>query len=334
MSSKLPPPLPERRRNKPRVLLDSNVWRYVHDAQAEGRLIQLARDGTYDVLISPAVVYEALRLKNVPMRNALVRLMAHKAFKRLMPEAYSESMEFLVEVERVRPNWFRPAPELTAFKRQRNDWWKTTGGFWVRLVREPGREAGYLAPTEVTMIEGAKEQAVNARREFMVAGWKINRGMDKTMVSFMEPTPGWRGDEFQMWRADALTAMTYALAIHGNAYRDWIGPFIDVDDGLLHSPDWVDFWVYGAKEKHLPRQWLRWAHAYAQRFRKVTDGTPADSQLSTYFLETDVVISADKILLTILDEIRPFAPCRLPIGHLVPGGQPGVEALLDYLAYP
>ena len=32
----------------------------------------------------------------------------------------------------------------------------------------------------------------------------------------------------------------------------------------------------------------------AQRFRKVTPGSPGDTQLSTYFVETDVVITADK----------------------------------------
>jgi hypothetical protein len=76
---------------------------------------------------------------------------------------------------------------------------------------------------------------------------------------------------------------------------------------------------------------MRWAHSFAQRFRKVTPGSPGDSQLSTYFLETDVVITADKALLEILDEFRPYAPCQLPEGKLVPAGASGVANLFRML---
>lgn len=84
MASKLPSPLPALSRNRPRVLLDSNIWRYVH-ANAAGALIQCARNRAYDVLIAPAVIYEALRMKNAPLRNALARLMAHAAANRAGP---------------------------------------------------------------------------------------------------------------------------------------------------------------------------------------------------------------------------------------------------------
>jgi hypothetical protein len=76
---------------------------------------------------------------------------------------------------------------------------------------------------------------------------------------------------------------------------------------------------------------LRWAFSFAQRFRRVTPGTPCDTQLSTYFLETDVVVTADKALLDILEECRPYAPCRLPDGHLISAGAPGAQELLRML---
>ena len=71
--------------------------------------------------------------------------------------------------------------------------------------------------------------------------------------------------------------------------------------------------------------------AFPQRFRKVTPGTPGDTQLATYFLETDFVMSADKALIDTLQECRPYAPCRLPAGKLVPAGNPGVDALFEFL---
>jgi hypothetical protein len=78
---------------------------------------------------------------------------------------------------------------------------------------------------------------------------------------------------------------------------------------------------------------MRWAHSFAQRFRKVTPGSPSDTQLSMYFLETDVLITADKPLTEIVDECRPYAPCLLPDAKLVPGGADGVTRLLSLLEH-
>src|SRR5438128_1849474 len=84
-------------RRMSRVLLDSNVWRYVVDAGAQGRLLRAAGNWSHSIQIAPAVVYEALRLRDVPLRNRLVALMTNRRFERLMPEAYSEAMEILAE---------------------------------------------------------------------------------------------------------------------------------------------------------------------------------------------------------------------------------------------
>jgi hypothetical protein len=43
------------------------------------------------------------------------------------------------------------------------------------------------------------------------------------------------------------------------------------------------------------------------------------------------VITADRILIEILEECRPYAPCQLPVGKLVPAGAVGVAALLELL---
>jgi hypothetical protein len=315
-----------------RVLIDTNVWRYVIDAQSGGALLRAARTGAHDVQIAPAVVYETLRLRDARLRGALIRLMTNTGFKRLMTEAYSESMEVLREIERARPHWLRTSPDLVFFKKAQNDWRKTTGGFWVDCARAPQDEAARLAMMGDDEIgERGRAQSEQARREMRDIGWKKNPPMDKTVVGFQEPRPGWRGDPFEAWRMDSYIGLTYALQRTGNAYRDWIAPFVDLDSGLLYSADWLQFWVYDAQTAALPRQWMRWAHAFAQRFRKVTPGSPADTQLASYFLETDMVVSADKALLEILDECRPYAPSSLPAGMLIPGGNEGVRALLAAL---
>jgi len=314
-----------------RVLLDSNIWRYVVDAGAQGKLLSAARDRRVSVQIAPAVVYEALRLRDVPLRNRLIALMTNRRFKRLMPEAYSEAMEILGEVRRLRPDWLRSEPDKDFFVRSRNDWSRKTGGFWVRCSRSPGEEAQRLQTLEGSLLKQAAEQIKGARKEMMGVGWKANPSMDKTFAALPHPVSGWNGERVEAWRVESWAGVTYALSRPGNPYRDWIAPFVEIDDGLLNSSAWVEFWLHLASREALSRQWLRWAHSFAQRFRKVTDGSGADNQLFTYLLETDVVITADKTFFDILEECRPFSPHPLPIGRLVPAGAPGVASTLDFL---
>lgn len=319
---------PESRR---RALLDTNVWRYVIDNALQGRLLQLARDGSYNVQIAPAVLYETLRLRDAGLRANLVRLMTSPRFHRLMPEAYSESMEILTEIKRVRPDWLRAAPDLQFFTRLRGDWTRKAGGFWVRCARSPDGEARFINEMEGELPERARAVVRLARQEMMKSPWKRNPPMDKTLAGFHRPVPGWSGEMVEAWRLESFTSLTWGLARAGNAYRDWIAPFVELDDGLLSSAGWAEFWLHLSNKKALPRQWMRWAHSFAQRFRRVTPGSLCDTQLFTYFLDTDVVITADKALLDILEECRPFAPCQLPKGKLIPAGASGVEKLLRLL---
>jgi hypothetical protein len=305
MIKKVPETKTLRPDGKTRALLDTNIWRYVVDNASQGRLLRLARKGQYDVQIAPAVLYETLRLKDAQLRGALVRLMTNSRFHRLMPEAYSESMEILHEIERLRPDWLRDAPNIQFFNRLKSDWTRRTGGFWVRCARSPESEARFLSDTEGEMVEGSKAETQLARKEMIGLGWKRNPPMNKTLAGSEEPVPGWRGEMVEAWRVDTWLHLTYGLARYGNPYRDWIAPFVELDAGLLASADWTEFWLHLADKSAMPRQWMRWAHSFAQRFRKVTPGSPGDTQLFTYFVETDVVITADKALLDILEECRP-----------------------------
>jgi hypothetical protein len=143
MASKLPERNTPRFVRKKRALLDTNVWRYVVDNASQGSLLRLAREGSYDVQIAPAVLYETLRLGDAKLRASLVRLITNSSFHRLMPEAYSESMEILVEIKHIRPDWLRDSPDMQFFNRLKKDWTRRTGGFWGQMRTLPSdRGAG------------------------------------------------------------------------------------------------------------------------------------------------------------------------------------------------
>ena len=102
-----------------RVLLDANVWRRGSDAGAGGRLANLATEKGLRIVVAPSVIYEALRCSDAQLRRRLVGLLVRQEWKRLMPEAYSESMELrgeigappaMLEASRRRSVEFREAP--------------------------------------------------------------------------------------------------------------------------------------------------------------------------------------------------------------------------------
>jgi hypothetical protein len=225
MTTKFPENTTREPDGRKRALLDTNIWRYVVDNDSQRALLRLARDGSYNVQVAPGVLYETLRLKDNLLRATLVRLMTNSRFHRLMPEAFSESMEILREIERARPDWLRDTPDLQFFNRLKKDWTRKTGGFWVRCARFPESEAHFLRQIEGEMIEGAKSEAQLARTEMIGTKWKRNPPMDKTLAEFSKPVPGWSGEKIEAWRADSLIGMTYGLAKQGNPYRDWMALF-------------------------------------------------------------------------------------------------------------
>lgn len=317
---------------KQRVLLDTNVWRYVIDTASQGLLFSLKRASHLEIQVAPGVVYETLRLKDPELRGRIIALMVDRRFTRLMPEAYSESLEILDAVNRLRPEWLRRTPDLDFIHRLKRDWSLKTGpGFWRRCAESADSEADWISSREGDSRVRGHEASQHASQEIKDAKWSRNPSFDKTMVRFSFDVPGWDGGEVHLWRADSLVGLTSYLATVGNAYRDWIAPFVEVDQGLLKSESWNRFWLYDVREAEVPRQWLRAAHSFAQRFRKVTRGSQGDTQLITYLAETDIFVTADKVLINIVEGCRAASPIKLPQCVLVPGGRDGLRQTLSDL---
>lgn len=131
-----------------------------------------------------------------------------------MPEAYSEAMEILGEIRRLRPEWLRAEPDDTFFVRSRNDWSRKMGGFWVRCAQSPNGEAQRVQMLEGSLLQQASEEIKGARREMMQAGWKSNPSTDKTLAALPYPAPGWNGEKVEAWRVESWNGVTYALSFH------------------------------------------------------------------------------------------------------------------------
>jgi hypothetical protein len=311
-----------------KIILDSNVWRYVVDAGGVPALKKAARKSRHCIAVPPAVLYEAAHTQDKVLRDALLAAIAAPAWKRLMPEAYSEAEEVKGEIRRLRNEWLRPRPNLERFKRIRHDWVRSRGGIWD-LIR---KEAVSLQRHDAEMGQRTRDQAYRLREDArsLPPKWRTAT-LTKTVGVLSSPQPGWDGRPVEMWRFDGLNVFSMAVRTPGNPTFDWIADEVDIDLMLLQSASHTRFWLHDVDLKQMRRHWLRWAFGFLQRLHRVTDGTPADAQLGTYLVEADLMLTADRVLVNIAERCRKDAPFGMAESRLVPASGEAVATVLAVL---
>ena len=75
---------------------------------------------------------------------------------------------------------------------------------------------------------------------------------------------------------------------------DWVGAYVNLSHLSSDRADFTRFWTEDVELQRMHRIWLRWAVNLIQCESKITTGNPADEQHSTYFLDCDVFLTADK----------------------------------------
>ncbi len=311
-----------------RILLDSNVWRYIIDAGALPDLQRAARKSQHVIVASPAVLFEAARTDDRKLRDRLLTAMTNPAWKRLMPEAYWEAEELKGEVRRLRPEWLRPSPELTLFRRVKHDWVRAKGGVWDRI----GQEAHLLQQHDAEMLDRAREQAYALREDArnLKATWE-STPLSKTLCKLSVENPGWDGTPVEPWRIDAMNVFTVAINTEGHPSNDWLAGELDLQFMAFQSEQLTRFWLHEVDLLNMRRHWLRWAFEFLQRLRRVTDGTPVDAQLGTYLIDTDLFVSADKNLIWITSRCQSDAPFTVATPVKVPAGEGAADAVIRLL---
>lgn len=313
-----------------RVLLDSNVWRYLADADALNILYRISKKRSIDVLSAPSVVYEALRTKDPMLRDKLCHATARTGWTKLMPEAFEEAEEFIREVRRIRPSWIVLGPNLRRREKNRRDWQDRPSSFWSRARQNPGMVARHIANLEHGVVDVAREQFKNNSKVTRDADWRFEKTQLRAIYARpLGDLPGWDGSDIEHWRLQALYA---ASRLFGTApYADWILPLVQLPRAPLTDRSWVRFWLYDTIPEHMPRWWIREACNLLLSLRKVSPGAPCDAQLATYLFSADVFVTADRVLADALGVCRECAPHPMAQTCLVRAGIEGVTELLQRL---
>ncbi len=261
----------------------------------------------------------------------IVRLQTKPCFDRLLAEAFTMGVELILEIQRLHPEWLRRPPDHRQFKKW-SVFWKEN--WWRRVRSSPDNEAKHLRLVEGDLLDIVRENVKQQRDAMRRTGPSHNSlPLDAWHVEVPRPFAGWRGlNRVDAWRLATLISLTNGLIVHENGMRSILETYVDLSNGLLSSEAWQVFWLYEAERGNLVRFWLEWLHEFSAQFRKTTAGTPGDTQLFTYLPDADVFVSADKGIVQIIEEVRPYSPVELAGGLLIKGGREGVAELLSELS--
>lgn len=316
-----------------RILLDTNIWRYLVDAELGDKLFQVSRKSNCKIVIAPAIVIETLRMSDTSTRNKIIELQTRGCWLRLMPDAFLECEDVKREMLRVHPEWELKSKNVNLFRKLRYDWIREKGGFWEKVRKDPEKIAEFYKSQDSSALEEVRDQLRDVRKSVLEEG---------TPMINTPSLKDWKGS----WR-DPLTGKrmiadawrVYAELIWGNmlaresSFKQWLGCEIGLEFLLSYgSLDYVKFWQDEVKAENVPREWIRAVIYGMQSERKVTDGNPTDSAISIHALDVDLIASADKNFIAMLNRLQDEAPFRTAHGILVGAGNSGVEELLHLLS--
>lgn len=321
--------------SRPRLLLDSNVWRYMVDEYAVEVVLKAAKSHGVDIVACPAVAYEALRVNDRDLRRRLVEAITRGSWMRPMPEAFQEAEALRSELARRRPEWINPSPDLRMWHHLRADW---DGGAWWRRARHaPHREAALIDALGGEDLARAREEAQNRRGDARAGGLTYEGiNIAEVRAVFETPVPGWDGTPFEPWRVHGMyvwwSHLTDPSLSAGSTLAQWLAPWLLLDAVRRDWPSWLSFWLTETSSASLPHEWMRWATTWVQQTRKVTAGTPVDSQISSYLFETDCLVTSDGAFVQCLEKVRPHSPRPFATTLVLPGGNAAIPALESIVA--
>ena len=316
-----------------KVLLDTNVWRYLLDSGKQDFLYKLSRQFGITIAISPAIVIETLRLSNPSLRKKIINLQTRNCWERLLPDAYLQSEDVKRQMIKFHPEWQLLKPNFSLYKKLRYDWIRTRGGFWTNAMNSTESVAARYNAQDANHLELVRESSRNVRSSVLKDGRKIMQSSSLNDVKGYWKTVSGETSELEGWRVFAESTWITMLTLNDSAFRQWLGCDINIDLLLnYYAEQFVNFWKSEVQAELVPREWLRFAVFALQSERKVTDGNPTDSAIAMHLVDVDAVISADKNFILMINTIQSEAPFRTARGYLVDAGLETLDQVFNLIS--
>ena len=316
-----------------RLLLDTNVWRYIIDCDAERKISEAAWRAGVGIAVAPVIVQEVRALDDALLRKRILAAVCASNRVRLLTDALLECDEAFTEISRHAPDLVIPIPKMQEYRRLRYDWTRKSGGFWERARCDAQEPLAEESLRSARSLEFAREESRVVRKS---VAQRDPRGASAPLQSvayeFTEPIEGFGTGTVAYWRVPSLHHFKSELAIYASPVREWLDCRLDVFE-LLGRPDRMNsLWLEGLTATGMRRQWLLGAHDFLQSWRKTTPGTPRDAQLSVHLVDVDVLATSDKNLAHVVRRCNAEAPFPCAAALQLPGGTGAVEGLIRALS--
>lgn len=296
-----------------RLMLDTNVWSYLSDAYAVAQLEKLLRQRRIELVLPPSVLVEVLRLSRTDVRHRIVAALTQARARRTRTEADLESEEFVSCVRSYRPGWMRQVPDRATERRLRELW---SHRIWRQAATDSTRLHEYAVADDRADRIGAIQKW--NRAEF-VRAQVASVDLVGSVGNFGQGggPPGWDGQPLAAWRAlihpmfwhQLATMPQHALLSRADTtYADWVGCWVSLSTLRRQPESFGRLWFEDIQLTDVRRSWLRWAVESVQTTMKVTPGNAVDAQHSSYLLDGDLFLTADKRYFDAIVEVRRQAP--------------------------
>ena len=315
-----------------KLILDTNIWRYLVESKNKDDLYKCTRDTNCEILVPPVTVVETLRMGDKKLRKKITELQTRDCWKRLMPDSFLQSQDLVAELLRLHPEWAKQSPNISNKRRLRYNWVRRKGGFWEKTRKNTEAMAEGYSKKDSELLRVAQEQSKDIR-----AATLNEDKSGKESQSLRDLKGSWKsldGEIFEMdaWRVYSSLIWENMLRDEQSAYREWTQDEINVELILFdYYPQFLEFWRNEAEVKNIPREWIRSAIYFLQSKHKVTNGNPADSTISVHLVDTDLIASADKNFVYIVNKIHTSAPFKTARGVLLEAGNDGIDNLLHLM---
>ncbi|MFT5716340.1 MAG: hypothetical protein ACI9T7_000515 [Oleiphilaceae bacterium] len=315
-----------------KVFLDTNIWRYIADADAFNTLETTASDNGIELVVAPALVHEVSQFRDDTLRKKILKMVASSSMVRLMPETYLEAEDIKKVFEKYRRDWLIQAPDCSEIDILIDDWKNLESGFWTNAVNDTSTPVTDESQRGEMEHELAQQESKDIRRRMIDDKSVLPASLDLKKVYFplAVEQPESNRVLVEYWRVPSLYIFKTEFEVYTSPYREWLDYFIDVSKVEAQPDSLTELWYSEISSNELPRQWLRGAFEYLQSFHKITSGTPGDSQLSSHLIDVDVVMSADRNFIRFTKQCRKDAPFTIAQEYLISAGADGVEEVFRH----
>ena len=312
-----------------RILLDTNVWRYLVDSKDCSELLCRTKCAGLQLAVCPSTVIETLMIGDTKLRNSIIELQTRPCWYRLLPDAYLESQDFKRELLKHHPYFGLKEPNFVEFKRLLRNWEKKNNGWWQKARLETQNTADFYRNLNHENLSEARSQAEELRSEVFASRIPMIKGSISYLKGSFQIADGTRLER-EAWRVYGEHVWANLLKIETPA-RQWLNCDLDLYD-LMHGQIelYRKFWFDDADASAMPRAWLRCAFYSLQADRRVTAGTPVDQTIATHLVDVDLFVSADKAMIEMVNRCRAEAPFQMAEGFHIGAGEVGVRQLYDY----